>query len=71
MDELRTLIDSLRVLARQPDAEELGLVKAGALINEHFRGIREAFGEAARTSPASQRAFWVGVQEMIGQRLPE
>jgi hypothetical protein len=61
---LNRLIESLRLLARQPDAEELGLVKAGLLIDEHLEGIREAFA-------ASQRKFWDGVQEFVSLRLPE
>ena len=36
MDDLRTLIKSLQMLAAQPEAEELGLIKAGELITKHI-----------------------------------
>jgi hypothetical protein len=59
------------MLARQPDAEEVGLVKAGQLIDEHFVRIRETLAEAARVVPANQRKFWDGVQEFVSRRIPE
>jgi len=70
-NKLHRLIESLRILARQPDAEDTGLVKAGQLIDEHFQSIREALADAARVVPASQRKFWDGVQQFVSCRLPE
>jgi hypothetical protein len=68
--KLRQLIDTLRMLAIQADAEETGLLKAGQLIDQHFQSIRDAFAGASRLVPASQRRFWDGVQEFVSNRLP-
>lgn len=71
MDELRGLIDSLKVLARQANAEEVALLKAVELINAHVEGIRSAVSEAAKLAPANQQKFWTDVAEFLSRRLPD
>jgi hypothetical protein len=69
-DRLKSLIDALRIVARQPGAEEIGLIEAERAIDAYLSPIRKAVSDAAKAAPPSQSKFWNGVEEHIKQRLP-
>ena len=78
MDRLPPLIDALRMLAKQPDAEGVGLLTAERGINEYVgtfdgsarRSELERIRDVARTEAKerpNESSFWTTVEDIASQ----